>query len=118
MSTVPFVPAAPGMLQITEPAPRPLPDLTWQERLERLRRHIEPMGRVVVAYSGGVDSSVVLRAAFDVLGDRAHGVIGRSDFDSFSRLKSFVGGSDPATSASPPVLISGATSAAAKRMFI
>lgn len=79
MSTVPLVPGAPGMLQITEPAPRPFPGLGWQERLERLRRHIEPMGRVVVAYSGGVDSSLVLRAAFDVLGARAHAVIGRSD---------------------------------------
>jgi SAM-dependent methyltransferase len=33
----------------------------------------------VVAYSGGVDSSVVLRVAHEVLGDAAIGVIGRSD---------------------------------------
>jgi uncharacterized protein len=33
----------------------------------------------VVAYSGGVDSSVVLRIAHEQLGDRALGVIGRSD---------------------------------------
>ena len=35
--------------------------------------------RVVVAYSGGVDSSLVLRVAHEQLGERALGVIGRSD---------------------------------------
>jgi uncharacterized protein len=80
MSTQPLSPAAPhAVLQIAEPAPRPFPDLTWSERLERLRRHIQPLRSVVVAYSGGVDSSLVLRAAHDVLGAEAHGVIGRSD---------------------------------------
>jgi uncharacterized protein len=33
----------------------------------------------VVAYSGGVDSSLLLRVACEVLGERALGVIGRSD---------------------------------------
>jgi uncharacterized protein len=44
-----------------------------------LRAAIAQLGSVVVAYSGGVDSSVVLRVAVDELGERALGVIGRSD---------------------------------------
>lgn len=68
-----------SLLCIAEPGVRPLPGLDWRERLDRLRALIAPLGEVVVAYSGGVDSSLVLRAAHDVLGARAHGVIGRSD---------------------------------------
>ena len=68
-----------SLLRIAEPGQRLLPGLDWRERLERLRALIAPLGEVVVAYSGGVDSSLVLRAAHDVLGARAHGVIGRSD---------------------------------------
>jgi pyridinium-3,5-biscarboxylic acid mononucleotide sulfurtransferase len=51
----------------------------WAERLEALRRHLASLGPMVVAYSGGVDSSVLLRVAHEVLGERAQGVIGRSD---------------------------------------
>jgi len=66
-------------LRIDEPAPRSHPELRWEERLERLRALVASLGSVVVAYSGGVDSSVVLRSAHEVLGGRARGVIGRSD---------------------------------------
>ncbi|HTK32367.1 MAG TPA: ATP-dependent sacrificial sulfur transferase LarE [Candidatus Saccharimonadaceae bacterium] len=67
------------LIQIGPPRDRPFPDLGWAERLERLRALLRDLDRVVVAYSGGVDSSLVLRAACEVLGDRALGVIGRSD---------------------------------------
>ena len=71
--------SSPLHVLIAPPAARPLPGLAWQERLERLRGELARLGSVVVAYSGGVDSSVLLRAAHEVLGERAVGVIGRSD---------------------------------------
>ena len=51
----------------------------WGEKLARLRERLASLGAVVVAYSGGVDSSVLLRVAHETLGERAFGVIGRSD---------------------------------------
>src|SRR5271154_3272258 len=47
--------------------------------MARLRAYVADLGSVIVAYSGGVDSSVVLRVAHEQLGERALGVIGRSD---------------------------------------
>ncbi len=44
-----------------------------------LRRIIEDMGSVVVGFSGGVDSTIVLKVAYDVLGSKAIGVIGDSE---------------------------------------
>jgi pyridinium-3,5-biscarboxylic acid mononucleotide sulfurtransferase len=61
------------------PAPGSLAGLSWTGRLERLRELLRDLGRVVVAYSGGVDSSLLLRVAHETLGERALGVIGRSD---------------------------------------
>lgn len=58
---------------------RPFDSLSWQERLERLRALLGGLQSVVVAYSGGVDSSLVLRVAHEVLGEKALGVIGASD---------------------------------------
>lgn len=56
-----------------------LPEISWRDRLDRLRAALAGHGSVVVAYSGGVDSSLVLRVAHEVLGAKARGVIGRSD---------------------------------------
>src|SRR5688500_17307569 len=43
-------------------------------KLQRLRAIFEEMGSVLVAYSGGLDSALVLRVATDVLGERAIGL--------------------------------------------
>jgi uncharacterized protein len=67
------------LVTIREAPVPPLPGLDWRERLARLEAWLAPLGRVVVAYSGGVDSSLLLRVARKVLGEGALGVIGRSD---------------------------------------
>ncbi|MGC9348036.1 MAG: ATP-dependent sacrificial sulfur transferase LarE [Anaerolineae bacterium] len=45
------------------------------EKLEQLKDKLRDMESVVVAYSGGVDSSFLLKVAKEVLGDRAQGVL-------------------------------------------
>lgn len=69
----------PLLVAIRDPRDQPHPGLDWRGRLELLRARIGSLGRVVVAYSGGVDSSVVLRVAHEQLGEGALAVIGRSD---------------------------------------
>lgn len=41
---------------------------TVDEKLEQMRELLRPLGRVAVAFSGGVDSTFVLKVAADVLG--------------------------------------------------
>ena len=48
-------------------------------KLERLVEILRECQRVFVAYSGGVDSSFLLRVAHEVLGDRATGVLAYSE---------------------------------------
>ena len=67
------------LISIRDPRSRPHAELDWRGRLERLEAWLRPLGRVVVAYSGGVDSSVLFRVAHQALGAGALGVIGRSD---------------------------------------
>jgi len=47
-------------------------------RLERLRAILKPMERVLVAFSGGVDSTFLLKVAADTLGDGVLAVTARS----------------------------------------
>ena len=64
-----------------------LVDHSFEVRALRLRAQIRALGSCVVAYSGGVDSSVVLALAREELGDRALAVIGRSATYAASELE-------------------------------
>jgi uncharacterized protein len=48
-------------------------------KLERLRSILGAMESIAIGYSGGVDSTLLLRVAVDVLGPRAVAMIGRSE---------------------------------------
>ncbi len=52
--------------------------MTLEHKLKRLKAILQSFPDVVIAYSGGVDSTFLLKVATDVLGDRAVGVIGVS----------------------------------------
>lgn len=54
-------------------------DVALDAAYGRLRGILREMGRVVVGYSGGVDSTLVLKVAHDVLGDGAVAVTGDSE---------------------------------------
>ncbi|MBD2340401.1 ATP-dependent sacrificial sulfur transferase LarE [Calothrix sp. FACHB-156] len=45
--------------------------MTLTEKLERLKGIFAEMEQALIAYSGGVDSTLVAKIAYDVLGDRA-----------------------------------------------
>ena len=86
MASPTLPPAQPELLGIRDPALRPHPGASASERLDLLRRELVGLSRVVVAYSGGVDSSVLLAVAHEQLGPRALGVIGVSDSYAASEL--------------------------------
>ncbi len=50
-----------------------------QARYDELHAHIASLGSALVAFSGGVDSALVLKVAHDALGDRAAAGTGLSD---------------------------------------
>src|SRR6266566_2551921 len=53
-------------------------DAEMQAKYEHLQVILRDMQSVLVAYSGGVDSALLLKVAYDVLGDRALGAIAAS----------------------------------------
>ncbi|MEO1696944.1 MAG: ATP-dependent sacrificial sulfur transferase LarE [Planctomycetota bacterium] len=59
---------------------------TYDDRVARLRAHVAELGRVAVAFSGGVDSSVLLHVCREVLGP-ADGVAVIADSPSLPRAE-------------------------------
>src|SRR5438067_12237620 len=53
-------------------------DAETQAKYEHLQAILRDMESVLVAYSGGVDSALLLKVAHDVLGERAIGAIASS----------------------------------------
>lgn len=58
--------------------PAPTASSDWQSKCAALRADLSRYDSLVVAYSGGVDSSVLLLAAREVLGERVRAVIADS----------------------------------------
>lgn len=53
--------------------------MTIEEKLKRLKDNIKFLESVVVAFSGGVDSSLVAKVCYDTLGERVLAVTARSE---------------------------------------
>lgn len=56
-----------------------MPDQQLQKKHEDLKNILIEMGSVAVGFSGGIDSTLLIRVATETLGDNALAVIGRSE---------------------------------------
>ncbi|MFH1963377.1 MAG: ATP-dependent sacrificial sulfur transferase LarE [bacterium] len=56
-------------------------------KLEQMKSSLKGMGSVLVAYSGGVDSTLVLKISHDILGDRVLAVTAKSPLHSASEAE-------------------------------
>jgi uncharacterized protein len=54
-------------------------DKRLSEKLNNLRQNLTKLDSAVIAFSGGVDSGLLVKVAFDVLGDRCLAVIATSE---------------------------------------
>lgn len=54
-------------------------DRALEEKLQRLQKEIGDLGSLAVAFSGGVDSTFLVKTAHDVLGDQMMAVTARSE---------------------------------------
>ncbi|MEQ8857786.1 MAG: ATP-dependent sacrificial sulfur transferase LarE [Pseudomonadales bacterium] len=81
-------------------------DAPWETKLARLREWFATQGRVLVAVSGGIDSTFVWKVATDVLGDDALGATAVSaslaswEQEALTRLQREVGGNHRAVATS------------------
>ncbi|WP_330386499.1 ATP-dependent sacrificial sulfur transferase LarE [Natronincola ferrireducens] len=49
-----------------------------QQKFQNLKEYIKDLGSLAIAYSGGVDSTFLIKVAYDVLGEKAVAVTARS----------------------------------------
>ena len=58
-----------------------------EKKLIKLKRSLEEMESVLIAFSGGCDSSFLAKVAYDVLGDKAIAVTANSELYPDSQTK-------------------------------
>jgi len=69
------------------PTTTAIPVVTLSDKLQRMQTLLREMNSVVVAFSGGIDSTLVLKVAHDALGTQAIGVTAVSPtFPDIARL--------------------------------